>query len=248
MNIFLNQEGLLQAVQNQAPAGTLIPLFQLVPQIEQQFDNNKYSVYEYVFLFFKSLYYINAHGETGATEKKHCQAAEMGGEKNAFVEKLMPHLPACFKASPKALPEAPPKMQEKEIEFGAEFDRFCLMSLLISDDMAVYSSPEFVKQQIADFFEHVDFVQLHRLYEDMAAVVGEPLMEALNQELKRRFLIAPTAIIIAKYVGDSTISRLFARDNTTRRIMYQFIHCSEVKKRAYYFSLSEYLHNVDTSD
>ena len=226
MNIFLNQEGFFQAVQNQAPPGALLPLFRLAPQMKEQLGEQRSFVSNYVYLFFRSLYHVSAFRAAHTEEKELCKPVvggclirmineKMEAEDRAFVEKLKSYIPACLKASP--------KKPEPEIKFDKIYDHFCLMSLLISDDMAVYSSSEDLKQQVADFYKQADIAQMHELYEQISAIVGEPLMDALNQELKRRFLIAPTAYIIASRISDSTIRMLFARDNKTCRLMYQFL-------------------------
>ena len=69
----------------------------------------------------------------------------------------------------------------------------------------------------------IDFFRLKEFYNQISQIVGEPFMEEFNLRLKKRFLLAPIAVVFAQGFTDELLDRLMCRDPETSRLIFQLM-------------------------
>jgi hypothetical protein len=232
MNIFQNLESILAPPKTEQ-AGSVMNLLRLAAEIRAKLGSHGYLVERYLSAMFEAL---------GATSGY--QAAEAGYEESDILRSL------CFLAM-----ESRSRLQvaddKKELEkhpfypvvknhFEEHPDtlrlRFSVVDrhfAMLSQEFLQFALPRFVKEEKDKIFRAVDNVALNEFYAEIAAIVGEPLMEQLNRMLIEQLLAVPVSIGFAYGSSCALLDSLVYVDKETGKQVFQLLmdECSEEKRR-----------------
>lgn len=216
MNIFEHRGSFLGNLDGEVAGGSLLSLFQLAKQTRQRMGKQGYLLDCYLSLFFE-----------GVANTLTCDAADEGFQSGGGFQNL------CFHALDGTEPEKEHPLYQRVKDAYAKLDgellsqerytRLCLLFFPLADELMTYATARFVEEQENALNGVVDEVQLQELYNQISHLAGESMMEELNRQLKRRFLIAPLAAVFAQGLTDDLLCRLTARDHETSRQMFQLL-------------------------
>lgn len=92
-----------------------------------------------------------------------------------------------------------------------------------ADELMVYSTARFVKEQVDNLNDTVDEIQFEELYNKISYLVGESMIDELNEKLKQRFLIVPLVAIFAQGMNNDLLYKLTTHDYETSKQMFQLL-------------------------
>lgn len=99
-----------------------------------------------------------------------------------------------------------------------------LAFVALFDQFALQATNDFKKKAQTQLLElDYESVVMDQLYADMSARIGESLLEALNLQLKHRFLIVPMTAAFHQGLTDNLVSSLVSRDPETSRQIFQLL-------------------------
>lgn len=214
MNIFEHRLNFFGSLDSEITKNSLLSLFRLAKQIQLQLGKKSYLLDCYLSLFFEGVNAIPIY-----------DAADIGFTKGGEL------LGLCFHVLDNTEPEESHPLyweiqaayeQYKEIlSFQESYTQMCLIMFSLEDELLAYTTDKFVKERIKSMNGLVDMVHLQELFNQISLLVGEEVMEDLNKQLKKRFLIAPISAVFAQGLTDELLDRLTSRDPETSRQMFQ---------------------------
>ena len=205
MNIFENKEVFLTALATDRLAGTTLPLLRLVKQIGTTLGEENWMLGQYMVIYFKALQQVTAKYINKPKKKNHdtlflCYPDMLENKFEADLRRVLESMKSyvygnSFKA-----------------RYSKSFDRFYLLCMLISDDYQVYCTDDIAQEQARELFNQMDEKKFQKLYDDISQKIGHALMDELNHELKRRFMIAPVAFQFAQETSNQMVFDLVSAD------------------------------------
>lgn len=214
MNIFEHKSSFLGSLDSEIANDSLLSLFRLARQIRLQLGPKSYLLDCYLSLFFEG---VNAIPTCDAAHEGFLQGYELQGLCSHVLDGTAPErshqlYPRIRKAY---------EQQAGMLSFQESLTQVFLLMLSLEDELLAFSVEQFVKEQQKNMNAPVDMIHMQELYTQISQLVGEPVMEKLNQQLKKRFLIASTAAVFAQGLTDDLLVRLTSRDPETSRQMFQ---------------------------
>lgn len=98
------------------------------------------------------------------------------------------------------------------------------ISVALVDRFALNAANDFKKKaQTRLLEEDFESIAIDQLYADIAARIGESLMESLNLQLRQRFLIVPITAAFLQGLNDNLVSSLVSRDSESSRQIFQLL-------------------------
>lgn len=232
MNIFQDLEGIL-APQKTEQAGSVMDLLRIAAEIRAKLGSQGYLVERYLSGMFEALCATSCY-----------QAAEAGYEESDKLRSL------CFRAM-ESRSGSQASDDKKEVEkhpfypvvkrhFEEHPDTLRLRYAVVDRHFAMLSQEflqfaliRFVQEEKDKIYRAVDYVTLNEFYAEMAAIVGEPLMERLNRMLKEQLISVPVSIGFAYGLSCALVDSLAYIDKETGKQVFQLLmdECAEGKRR-----------------
>lgn len=213
MNIFKEWGSILTPQQLKQAASVTEPL-RLAADIRVQLGNQGYLMDNYLSHFFDSLIAISGYtaADTGYEAASHLQELcfhVMDGKtevrERAFYSMVKQH----FKENPV---HSKQRFTEVSLHFALLYPEY-LPSALIS----------FLQEMEKELNNAVDLVKWNRLYDEISAVVGEPLMVQLNQMLQEQFLGVPISLGFTYGLSHALLDRFVYKDVETGKQIFQLL-------------------------
>lgn len=222
MNIFDNLEGILAPPKTE-PSGSVMDLLRLAEEIRAKLGNQGYLVERYLSDMFEALSATSGY-----------QASEAGYEESDKLRSL------CFRAlesrsgsqasnDKKELEQHPfyPVVKRHFEEYPDSLRlRFSVVSrhfAMLSQEFLQFALTRFVKEEKDKIYRAVDHVALNEFYAEIAAIVGEPLMERLNRMLIEQLLAVPVSIGFAYGLSCALVDSLAYVDKETGKQVFQLL-------------------------
>jgi len=103
---------------------------------------------------------------------------------------------------------------------------------MLSQEFLQFALSGFVEEQKDKIYRSVDCVALNKLYAEIAAIVGESIMERLNRLLTEQFLAVPVSIGFAYGLSCALVDSLtYVANETGKQIFLHLMdECSERKR------------------
>lgn len=232
MKIFQDLEGIL-APPKKEQAGSVMDLLQIAAEIRAKLGGQGYLVERYLSGMFEALDVTSSF-----------QAAEAGYEESDKLRSL------CFRAmesrsgsqasdNKKELENHPfyPVVKKHFEEYPDTLRlRFSVVNrhfVMLSQEFLQFALTRFVKEEKDKIYRAVDYVTLNEFYAEIAAIVGEQLMERLNRMLKEQLIAVPVSIGFAYGLSCALVDSLAYVDKETGKQVFQLLmdECSEEKRR-----------------
>lgn len=216
MNIFEHKASLLGSQKVESSGDSLLSLLRLAKQIRQKLGIQSYLLDCYLSLFFEGVSTILTYE---AANDGFMQCGEFQSLCLHVLDGTEPDNPHPLYHRILEIYEA----QRKKLSFQEYNTQLYMLLVFLEDELQAYATECFVKEQVKNIEDVIDFFQLKELYSQISQLVGEPFMEELNLRLKKRFLLAPIAMVFAQGFTDELLDRLMCRDPETSRLIFQLM-------------------------
>jgi hypothetical protein len=216
MNIFEHKASLVGGQEIENSGDSLLALLRFAKQIRQKLGLQGYLLDSYLSLFFEgvseSLSYEAANdGFMGCGEFQSLCVHVLDGSEPDKPHPLYQRILETY------------QMQKRNLSFQEYYTQLYMLLVFLEDEFQAYATECYIKEQVKNVDDVIDFFQLKELYCQISQLVGEPLMNELNIRLKKRFLFAPIATVFAQGFTDELIDRLRCRDPETSRQIFQLM-------------------------
>lgn len=216
MNIFKTRDSFFGCLSSGVTEDSLLSLFKLAKQIRLRLGRQGYLLDCYLSLIFEGL-------TSGVAFDAADEGSQVGGDSQSFFFSLLDG------AEPKQTHPLEKRMrdiydqQAELLDFQERYTRLCLLLFLAADDLQAQATMDFVREKVNSLSGVVDEVRLQELFDQIAHLAGEALLEELNTKIRQRFLIAPLAMVFAQGMTDDLLYRLISRDQETSKQMFQLL-------------------------
>lgn len=216
MNIFEHKASLLGGQEIENSGDSLLALFRFAKQIRQKLGIQGYLLDSYLSLFFEgvsvSLSYEAANdGFMGCGEFHSLCLHVLDGSQPDKPHPLYQRILETY------------QMQKKNLSFQEYYTKLYMLLVFLEDEFQAYATECYIKEQVKNVDDVIDFFQLKELYCQISQLIGEPLINELNIRLKKRFLLAPIATVFTQGFTDELIDRLMCRDPETCKQIFQLM-------------------------
>lgn len=216
MNIFKTRDSFFGCLNSGAAEDSLLSLFKLAKQIRQRLGRRGYLLDCYLSLIFEGL-------TSGVAYDAADEGSQAGGDSQRFFFSLLDD------TEPKQSHPLEKRMREiydqqaELLDFQERYTRLCLLLFSAADELQAQATMDFVREKVNSLSGVVDEVRLQELFDQIAHLAGEALLEELNSKIRQRFLIAPMAVVFAQGMTDDLLYRLISRDQETSKQMFQLL-------------------------
>lgn len=216
MNIFEHKSSFLGKQEVEYSGDSLLSLLRLAKQIRQRLGTQGYLLDCYLSLFFEGVntiltYEAASDGFMGCGEFQSLCLHVLDGTEPDSPHPLYHRILETYEA------------QRKKLSFQENNTQLYMLLVFLEDELQAYATEFFVKEQVEIIEDAIDFFRLKEFYNQISQIVGEPFMEELNIRLKKRFLLAPIAVVFAQGFTDELLDRLMCRDPETSRLIFQLM-------------------------
>ena len=216
MNIFEHKSSFLGSQEVEYSGDSLLSLLRLAKQIRQRLGTQGYLLDCYLSLFFEGIntmltYEAASDGFMGCGEFQSLCLHVLDGTEPDNPSPLYHRILETYEA------------QRKKLSFQEYNTQLYMLLVFLEDELQAYATECYVKEQVRNIDDVIDFFQLKEFYNQISQIVGEPFMEELNLRLKNRFLLAPIAVVFAQGFTDELLDRLRCRDPETSRQIFQLM-------------------------
>lgn len=216
MNIFKHRDSFLGCLNSSAAEDSLLPLFQLAKQIKLRLGKQGYLLDCYLSLIFEAL-------SSGVSYDAADEGVQAGGDSQGFFFSL---LDGTEPEHPHPLGERMREVYNRQADtlaYQERYTKLCMLLFPVADELMTQAATDFIKKKINGLNGVVDEIRLQELFEQIAHLAGESMLEELNAKIRQRFLIAPMAPVFAQGMTDDLLCRLISRDHETSRQMFQLL-------------------------
>jgi hypothetical protein len=216
MNIFKHRDCFFGCLNSGDAEDSLLSLFRLAKQIKLRLGKQGYLLDCYLSLVFEGL-------TSGVSYDAADEGVQAGGDSQSFFFSLLdgiePKHPHPLEGRMREVYE----QQADSLDFQERYTKLCLLLFPIADELLSQATTNFVKEQVSGLNGVVDEIRLQKLFDQIAHLAGEAMLEELNAKIRKRFLIAPLAVVFAQGMTDDLLCRLISRDNETSKQMFQLL-------------------------
>lgn len=216
MNIFKHGNSFFEKLNNGITDDSLLSFFKLAKQIRMRLGKQGYLLDCYLSLIFE-----------GLTIKTSYDAADegfqAGGDSQRYLFSL---LDGTEPKHPHPLERRIREVHEEQaglLVFQERYTKLCMLLFPMADELLAQATTDFVKELVSSLNGVIDEVHLQELFDQIAHLAGESMLEELNSKIYNRFLIAPVAAIFAQGMTDDLLCKLISRDHETSKQMFQLL-------------------------
>lgn len=234
MNIFQNPEDLLTP-QEGKPSGSVEELLRYAADIREKLGGSGYLVESYLSHFFHSLVELSGQDsvsdgyEVSSELRKLCLYALDNGKGETFTHRRHPFELTGAETDWKKHSFYPVVKQHFE-DYPDHLDHPDQRYTVVNRHYALLAQA-FLRNTLSQYLEdereglHRAFhdTELNTLYESIAAVIGEPSMEKLNQMLREQFFAVPVSSGFAYGLSCALLESLDYQDSETGKKVFQLL-------------------------
>lgn len=214
MNIFKKKDGFIGS--EDINKDSFASVFAYAEQVRNLLGEQGYLVDHYLSLFFDTVHRLSVFGAIETGMSMPCDYHELCRNTLSKREnmKTSPLFPAvCEKLNNDANIRS----------YLEQRTRIDLLYALMADTFLRDAIEQFVFEQQNVVAIGLDEIYFKRLYERIADVVGEDMMDELNRRLKEKFLVSTAAAAFVQGFTAELISRLVERDIQTGKQIFQML-------------------------
>ena len=214
MNIFSHDASFLGSLDNSVTEDSLLSIFRLAAQVKQQLGKQGYLLDSYLSMLFE-----------GFAEQLVYDSADEGFITGGSLQGIL------FDALDNKKPDSPHPLYLLAEEFYQQHTHCFqwqerstnqgLLTLFLADKILLQLTASFLEEQTEHLHKTIDIIRLQQLYDQIAYVVGEASMVKLNEQLCRRFLLSPLALVYAQGLTDDLLFKMISRDAETSKQIFQ---------------------------
>ena len=215
MNIF-KETGYFIGTMELEQENSFSSLFHLAKQIRMKLGRQGYLLDHYLSIFFDAVYQLRPQDALD-------DASEAAGPYRKICESVL-DTSERMKGEPlydKTLAAIISRLQI--ISHNEPLTQMSLLYIVMADEFFSDAVKNFTRKQEMALYGILDSVRLREIYEQIAQITGEPVMETLDLKLRQKFLITQQLKVFAQNFTYDVLGWLVFRDIESSKQMFQLI-------------------------